>query len=81
MSEKITRRSFIKQSAALGASTVIGSSIITSCSKGGGAGRRTDVDISVMEFSAVDPYLERDQVDEIVSKAVEMFKKRLEDEK
>lgn len=47
MSEKITRRSFIKQSAVIGASTVIGSNIITSCSKGGGAGRRTDVDISV----------------------------------
>ncbi len=49
MAERMTRRSFIKQSAAIGASTVIGSGIITGCSKGGGGGKRTDIDVAVAQ--------------------------------
>jgi uncharacterized protein (DUF362 family) len=47
MAEKMTRRSFIKRSAAMGATTVIGGTMITSCGKGRGRGKRTDIDIAV----------------------------------
>lgn len=50
MAKKIDRRSFIKQSAAIGAASFVGGGLVTGCTKKKGASaQRLDVDVSVVQ--------------------------------